>query len=83
MRDSHRSSSQGLALNGDNSNADGAGAAARRRMIPDVSSGRLAAVRSRLRSGEVSERKQVGDTESMINEEPSVMQPGGASQWLE
>jgi len=68
--------SQGLALS-DTSNADG------RRGVPGISSGRLAAVRSRLRSGEVSERKQVGDTESMINEEPSVMQPGGASQWLE
>ncbi|EXJ83188.1 hypothetical protein A1O1_06807 [Capronia coronata CBS 617.96] len=45
--------------------------------------GRLAAVRSRLRNREVSERKQVGDAESMINEEPNVMQPGGASEWLE
>ena len=50
--------------------------------IPGISSGR-AAVRSRLRSGEVPERKQVGDAESMLNEEPSVMQPGGSSQWLE
>jgi hypothetical protein len=75
MRDA-RGGSQGLALSGTN-NADG------RKEIPTISSGRLAAVRSRLRSGEVSERKQVGDTESMINEEPSAMQPGGASKWLE
>jgi len=75
MRDA-RGGSQGLAL-GETNNADG------RRAIPAISSGRLAAVRSRLRSGEVSERKQVGDTESMINEEPSAMQPGGASKWLE
>lgn len=51
--------------------------------IPGISTGRLAAVRSRLRSREISERKQVGDAESMINEEPNVVQPGGASQWLE
>jgi len=43
----------------------------------------MAAVRSRLRSREVTERKQVGDAESMINEEPNVVMPGGASQWLE
>ena len=42
-----------------------------------------AAMRSRLKSGEVTERKQVGDAESMINEEPNVMQPGGGSEWLE
>lgn len=47
------------------------------------SHGRLAAVRSRLRDRGVSERKQVGDAESMINEEPNVVQPGGASEWLE
>jgi hypothetical protein len=74
MRDTR--GSQGLALS-DNSNAG------RRKELPALSSGRLAAMRSRLRSGEVSERKQVGDTESMINEEPNVMQPGGASEWLE
>jgi hypothetical protein len=74
MRDSR--GSQGLALKG-TSNADD------RKRIPTISSGRLAAVRSRLRSGEVSERKQVGDAESMINEEPNVVQPGGASRWLE
>lgn len=51
--------------------------------IASFNSGRLAAVRSRLRNREVSERKQVGDAESMINEEPNVMQPGGASEWLE
>lgn len=51
--------------------------------IPSISSGRLAAVRSRLRSGEITERKQVGDAESMINEEPNIIQPGGASEWLE
>lgn len=43
---------------------------------------RIAAMRSR-RSAEVTERKQVGDIESMINEEPSVIQPGGATEWLE
>lgn len=74
MRDS--SGSQGLALSG-NSNSRGTSS------IPGLSSGRLAAVRSRLRSREISERKQVGDAESMINEEPNVVQPGGASQWLE
>lgn len=74
MRDTR--GSQGLALN--DSMAD-----SRRGSIPGISSGRLAAVRSRLRSGEVPERKQVGDAESMINEEPNVVQPGGASQWLE
>ena len=51
--------------------------------MSSMSTGRLAAMRSRLRSREISERKQVGDAESMINEEPNVMQPGGASQWLE
>jgi len=70
--------SQGLALKNNSTSSDG-----RRTSIPSISSGRLAAVRSRLKSGEVSERKQVGDAESMINEEPNVVQPGGASQWLE
>jgi len=64
---------QGLALDRNNKTA----------MLTGLSRGRLAAVRSRLRSGEISERKQVGDAESMINEEPNVVQPGGASQWLE
>lgn len=73
MRDN--SGSQGLALNGNNS--------ARKSSLGSISSGRLAAVRSRLRNREVTERKQVGDAESMINEEPNVVQPGGASQWLE
>jgi hypothetical protein len=36
-----------------------------------------------MKSREVTERKQVGDTESMINEEPNVMMPGGGSEWLE
>ncbi|KIW74445.1 hypothetical protein Z517_12385 [Fonsecaea pedrosoi CBS 271.37] len=77
MRD--KGGSQGLALNKNNKiESDGP-----RSPIPGISSGRLAAVRSRLRSREVTERKQVGDAESMINEEPSVVQPGGASQWLE
>jgi hypothetical protein len=43
----------------------------------------VAAMRARLRSGEITERKQVGDTESMMNEEPSIMQPGGGNEWLE
>lgn len=34
----------------------------------------LAAIRSRLRSREVSTRKQVGDTASMMNEEPAVVE---------
>ncbi|EXJ77185.1 hypothetical protein A1O3_10343 [Capronia epimyces CBS 606.96] len=53
--------------------------------VADMSfnSGRVAAAHSRLRNREVSERKQVGDAESMINEEPNVVQPGGASEWLE
>ena len=42
-----------------------------------------AAMRARLKSGEITERKQVGDLESMINEEPNIMQPGGAGEWLE
>lgn len=70
MRDN--SGSQGLALNRNNSSS-----------VPGISNGRMAAVRSRMRSREITERKQVGDAESMINEEPNVMQPGGASQWLE
>lgn len=70
MRD--HSGSQGLALNRNNGGS-----------VPGISSGRMAAVRSRMRSREITERKQVGDAESMINEEPNVMQPGGASQWLE
>jgi hypothetical protein len=48
-----------------------------------LSPGRMAAMRTRFKSREISERKQVGDAESMINEEPNVMQPGGASHWLE
>lgn len=44
---------------------------------------RMAAMRSKNKGGEVSERKQVGDASSMINEEPNVVRPGGASQWLE
>lgn len=43
----------------------------------------MAAMRSKNQGGEVSERKQVGDASSMINEEPNVVRPGGASQWLE
>lgn len=73
MRDS--SGSQGLALNGTVRH--------RNSSLSSMSTGRLAAMRSRLRSREISERKQVGDAESMINEEPNAMQPGGASQWLE
>jgi len=73
MRDS--SGSQGLALNGNNT--------ARTSSLQGISSGRLAALRSRSKNREVTERKQVGDAESMINEEPNVVQPGGASQWLE
>jgi len=34
-----------------------------------MSTSKNAAVRSRLRNQEITERKQVGDTESMINEE--------------
>ncbi|OAL39097.1 hypothetical protein AYO20_01415 [Fonsecaea nubica] len=76
MRD--KGGSQGLALNKNNKiESDGP-----RSSIPGISSGRLAAVRSRLRSREVTERKQVGDAESMINEEPSVVQPGGAKYVL-
>jgi len=72
MRDN--SGSQGLAFNGSK---------AGRSAVPGISRGRLAAVRSRLRSGEISVSKQAGDAESMINEEPNVMQPGGSSEWLE
>jgi len=78
MRDN--SGSQGLALNRNNRNSNTGGSSA---AVPGISNGRLAAVRSRLRSREITERKQVGDAESMINEEPNVVQPGGATQWLE
>ncbi|KIW39777.1 uncharacterized protein PV06_08362 [Exophiala oligosperma] len=64
---------QGLALNG----------SSRSSSLSSMSNGRIAAMRSRSRNREISERKQVGDTESMINEEPNVVLPGGASQWLE
>jgi len=76
MRDN--TGSQGLALSRNSNNKSGSSAP-----VPGISSGRLAAVRSRLRSREITERKQVGDAESMINEEPNVVQPGGATQWLE
>lgn len=48
-----------------------------------LSPGRMAAMRTRAKSGEVTERKQVGDLESMINEEPNVVKLGGATEWLE
>lgn len=44
----------------------------------------VAAARKRLRNREVTERKQVGDAESMMNEEASLgWKRGGADEWLE
>lgn len=42
----------------------------------------IAKIKSRLRSREITERKQVGDAESMLSE-PASMQPGSGSEWLE
>lgn len=47
------------------------------------SESRLATIRSKTKSREISERKQVGDAESMINEEPAIMHPGQGSEWLD
>ena len=57
----------------------------RSRDFQGLASGKMSAkaVKSRLKSREVTERKQVGDAESMMNEEPNSMQPGGSSEWLE
>lgn len=53
-------------------------------LAPDnLSNASMAHMRSRIKSREVSERKQVGDAESMMNEEPAANRPGGASEWLE
>lgn len=51
-----------------------------------MSSASLARMRTRLKGGsgrEISERKQVGDAESMINEEPTKNLPGTHGEWLE
>lgn len=50
-----------------------------------ISAGRMAAMRSRMksRSREITERRQVGDAESMINEEPANMLPGSENEWHE
>jgi len=42
----------------------------------------MANMRSRLKSREVTDRKQVGDVESMMNEEPASNMPGSDSEWL-
>lgn len=42
----------------------------------------IAKLRSKLKNREITERRQVGDAESMMNDPPS-MRPGGASEWLE
>ena len=43
----------------------------------------IARMRSKLKSREISERKQVGDAESMFNEEPASNMPGTGSEWLD
>lgn len=43
----------------------------------------MAAMRARAKSGEITERKQVGDLDSMFYSEPNVVKPGGATEWLE
>lgn len=48
-----------------------------------MSTARIANMRSKLKSREVSERQQVGDTESMMNEEPASNMPGSGSEWLD
>lgn len=40
-------------------------------------------MRTRLKSREISDRKQVGDVESMMNEEPASIMPGRGSEWLD
>ena len=42
----------------------------------------IARIRSRLKGREITERRQVGDAESMMNE-PAALRPGGGSEWLE
>ena len=42
----------------------------------------MANMRSKLKSREISDRKQVGDVESMMNEPASNM-PGSSSEWLD
>ena len=76
MRD-RSGGSQGLALSSDSK------INSRSMYAAGMSSGRLSALRSKLKNREVSERKQVGDAESMINEQQNVSLPGGASEWLE
>jgi hypothetical protein len=39
----------------------------------NMNAGAMARMRSKLRSREITERKQVGDAESMMNEEPASM----------
>jgi len=46
-----------------------------------MSEGRMAATRLKLRDREVTERKQVGDAESLINEEPGGLR--SETEWLE
>lgn len=48
-----------------------------------LSTARIANMRSKLKSREISERQQVGDTESMMNEEPASNMPGSGSEWLD
>lgn len=47
-----------------------------------INSRTIAKLRSKLKDREITERRQVGDAESMMTE-PNVMRPGGASEWLE
>lgn len=48
-----------------------------------LSTPRIANMRSKLKNREISERQQVGDTESMMNEEPASNMPGSGSEWLD
>lgn len=48
-----------------------------------LSTARIANMRSKLKNREISERQQVGDTESMMNEEPAINMPGSGSEWLD
>lgn len=48
-----------------------------------LSNASIAKMRSRLKNREISDRKQVGDVESMMNEEPASNMPGTGSEWLD
>lgn len=67
---------------GNNSSSDSSSTSSRGLGYGGMSNANISHMRNRMKSREISERKQVGDAESMMNE-PAINMPGSGSEWLD